>query len=78
MDKQSFETWPRPDESPAVSGPDYVALVIEWDDLPEEEVTARIARPVSPTTRLLAAAGAIGAFAALLLARWGLRRLRHA
>jgi hypothetical protein len=32
--EKSRHTWP-PDESPALDGPDYVALVIEWDDLAE-------------------------------------------
>jgi len=85
MEKQPwlFDDEPEPSE-----GPDYVALVIEWDDLADEledelenqiaapEETSAPAAPVaSPmrTSRLVKIAGAVGALA---LAVWGLRMLR--
>ena len=82
MPKQPFESWPRPDESPALAGPDYVALVIEWDE-PQEagapddtgEVTHRVIRSSGTIKKALAVAVSLGAF---LLATWGIHRLRHA
>jgi hypothetical protein len=61
----------------AIEGPDYLALVIEWD---EDEVTAIVtAEPPpaapSPARRIATVAGAL---AALALATWGLHRLRAA
>jgi hypothetical protein len=62
---------------PGLDGPDYVTLVIEWDD--EAEVTAVSALPLeppAPVSRTLVAI--VGALAALVFAAWGLRRLRTA
>ncbi|MBA3454777.1 MAG: hypothetical protein H0T42_16945 [Deltaproteobacteria bacterium] len=72
------DNWPHVD-APAETGPDYVALVIEWDEL-ENDVTQRVDRAaLRPAPDLLKkimiGAGALGA---LLLARWGVHRLRHA
>jgi hypothetical protein len=71
-------TNPREDV-PGLEGPDYVALVIEWNDddaatlvFPEPALEA--ARP-STTRTIVAVLGALGALA---LAAWGLRRLRTA
>ncbi len=70
------QEWPHV-EAPQETGPDYVALVIEWDDA--EEVTQVVDRhPVAPSPELKQVAIGVGAFAALLLARWGIHRLRHA
>jgi hypothetical protein len=73
------------DESPALEGPDYVALVIEWDQLADRiegelaaEPTERIVKPfpVGAITAIAAAAASLlGVFA---LARWGIHRLRAA
>ena len=71
------------DESPSVDGPEYVALVIEWDELADsleaqlrDEPSSLVAQPKvrSPWLRTLKiAAGALGA-AALA---WGIvHRLR--
>jgi hypothetical protein len=71
------------EEDPGLDGPDYVALVIEWDDLDDdEEVTAvssspRRAAPLSAVMRHPIAT-AVGALAALAFATWGLRRLQTA
>jgi hypothetical protein len=65
------------DEDPGIDGPDYVALVIEWED--EDEVTAVIntmPSPIAASARMLAAA--VGALVALAFATWGIHRLRAA
>jgi len=76
-------------DAPAETGPDYVALVIEWDDLADDvtEVTPRMGVPdmikarlqkvdvPSMVKKISIGAGALGA---LLFARWGIHRLRHA
>jgi len=64
----------------ALDGPDYVAIVIDWDELEwdEEEVTA-IVTTGSSVPRLSPArtlAALVGTFAALAFATWGLHRLR--
>ena len=65
-------------EAPAETGPDYVALVIEWDDVAEE--VTQVTPPVPPIhlpsvfKKIAIGAGALGA---LLFARWGIHRLRH-
>lgn len=82
MEKRSNQ-----DDDPGVDGPDYVALVIEWDEMAEalergpieeiaasDEVTTPIRRP-RPMPWIAVALGALGALA---LARWGIHRYRHA
>jgi hypothetical protein len=64
------------EEDPGLDGPDYVALVIEWDEDEDEATIVRELRPVSPVssfTRTIV--GVVGALLALGLATWGLRRL---
>lgn len=65
------------DENPALDGPDYVALVIEWDELADDldrqlrnEPSSLIAEPKAPAwpRTLKIAAGAIGAIALV----WGI------
>jgi hypothetical protein len=70
------QDWPAVGE-PGETGPDYVALVIEWDDL-EDNVPEVMEEPLTirPSARKKLAVGA-GALGALLLAAWGVRRLRH-
>ena len=71
------EEWPHVG-APAETGPDYVALVIEWDDA-ESDVTQVVDRPhVAPSSDLKKVMIGAGALGALLLARWGVHRLRHA
>jgi len=62
-----------------LEGPDYVALVIEWND--EEDNSAALITSSEPahlrgTIRTIAAV--VGALGALILAAWGIRRLRSA
>lgn len=65
---------------PAEAGPDYVALVIEWGDIGdvENEVTQVLERPRVDSALIRKLAIGAGALAALLFARWGIYRLRHA
>jgi hypothetical protein len=69
------------DDVIALDGPDYVALVIEWNDeddavtLPNREIVPEPARRISTPRTIAAVVGALGA---LVLAAWGLRRLRAA
>lgn len=87
MDKQQHGTWVGiPEESTVMNGPDYVALVIEWDEEPGEPVEAIAETQVTSKTlatrlahvplRMLATA--IAAVGAIGLAVWGIRRLRTA
>lgn len=67
-------------EDPGLEGPDYVALVIEWND--DEAVTlltdGLVAEPQRPGGRIRTIATVLGALGALMLAAWGIRRLRAA
>lgn len=63
------------EENPGLDGPDYLALVIEWDD---DSDVATIVRPReprhTPVSRKIAAV--VGALVAIGFATWGLHRLR--
>ncbi len=72
-------------DEPSLDGPDYVALVIEWDEIAdnlEREITqpnVQIERPVTLRSRLVRMiAPALGAVGVLGLAAWGIHRLRAA
>ena len=67
------------------SGPDYLALVIEWDDEPlgdrDTIETLPLTRPELPTrgSRVLRGlAISLGALGALAVAGWGVHKLRDA
>lgn len=70
-------------DDPGLEGPDYVALVIEWDgiaDALEDEITTRneaprLARKPHTWQPAFAVLGVIGV---LLLARWTIHHLRAA
>jgi hypothetical protein len=63
-----------PEESPGLEGPDYVALVIEWDDY-DADTMVRAREPArTPLIRRIATVA--GALVAIVVATWGLRRLR--
>lgn len=67
------------DEDPGLDGPDYVTLVIEWNDKDDDEVTAvsaEVPAIAAPPRLARKIATVIGALVALALATWGLRRLR--
>jgi hypothetical protein len=69
-----------PDEVPGLEGPDYVALVIEWADDGEPTTMSASAPDDSPSSPGLILARKIatvvGAVGAVVLATWGIRRLR--
>ncbi len=69
-----------PEENPSLNGPDYVALVIEWQDVADDDddtqVTQRIHR--APTALMQVAGVTLGAVGAIALAAWGIHRLRAA
>jgi len=65
------------DEDPGLEGPDYVALVIDWDvtaDSIEDELadTTQRLRKARDWTQVAAIAGA---FVVVALAGWGVKRL---
>jgi hypothetical protein len=67
------------ENDPGLEGPDYVALVIEWNDDAATAVGSDFGpEPTRYTSRGRTLVAVIGALGALLLAAWGLRRLRAA
>lgn len=70
-----------PDEVPGLEGPDYVALVIEWADNGEPTTVSASAPQAGPSSQRVLArkiATVLGALGAVVLAAWGIRRLRAA
>jgi hypothetical protein len=67
-----------PEENPALEGPDYVALVIEWDEADDQvtNVTARDEKLHLPKALLQVAGTVVGAVGAIALTAWGLHKLR--
>jgi hypothetical protein len=67
------------EQAPGLEGPDYVALVIEWNDV-EDDASVRVTHtePASSRGTLRTIAAVLGALGALLFAAWGIRRLRAA
>ena len=71
-----------PNESetaPGIDGPDYLALIIEWDDDTADTLVGEESQPPTrrtSTSRTIAAV--MGALGAVVLAVWGIRRLRAA
>jgi hypothetical protein len=69
------------EDDPGLEGPDYVALIIEWndEDAPDALASGALAREptrLTSTTRTIAAV--LGALGAVMLAVWGIHRLRAA
>jgi hypothetical protein len=60
--------------SPGLDGPDYVALVIEWEDSAATLVRPRAQPARTPMIRQIATV--IGALIAIGVTSWGLHRLR--
>jgi len=68
------------DEDPGLEGPDYVALVIDWDmtaDAIEDELseTTQPMRKQHTWRTASKVAGVAGALGVLALAGWGVKRL---
>jgi len=69
------------EDVPGLEGPDYVALVIEWNEDDDDAVTLVLPETEAEPTRtstVRTIAAVLGALGALALAAWGLRRLRTA
>jgi hypothetical protein len=66
------------EETPGLDGPDYVTLVIEWDEGADEPTMVSSKQPALSSSRGRKIATAVGALVALALATWGIRRLRAA
>jgi len=68
------------DDDPGLDGPDYLALVIEWDQIADaiDDEISRASPPqlVDHPFRMVVAAA--GALAALGFAVWGIRRIHAA
>ena len=65
-----------PQDAPGIDGPDYVSLVIEWDD--DVPTLVRAAAPDSAPARHHSILPVLSALAAIGLATWGIRHFRHA
>lgn len=68
-------------EDPGLEGPDYLALIIEWndEDTPGALAGGELARePARRTSTSRTIAAVLGALGAVMLAVWGFRRLRAA
>jgi len=66
------------DEDPGLEGPDYVALVIDWDvtaDSIEDELLGDTTQPLRMRRRWKTAAAVVGALGVIGLAGWGVKRL---
>ena len=66
------------EENPGLEGPDYVTLVIEWDEDAEAVtlVSAQDALGSTTSSTVRKVAAVVGALAAIALATWGIRHLR--
>jgi hypothetical protein len=64
------------EDVPGLEGPDYVALVIEWDDDADVATIVRTTEPSHAPFLSRKIAAVMGALIALGFATWGLRRLR--
>jgi hypothetical protein len=66
------------EEAPGLEGPDYVTLVIEWDEDSEAVtlVSAQDALGSAARSTGRKVATVVGALAAIALATWGIRHLR--
>ena len=69
------------EDNPGLEGPDYVALIIEWsdEDAPDALVSGELAQePTRRTSTTRTIAAVLGALGAVMLAAWGIHRLRAA
>jgi hypothetical protein len=65
------------EQVPGLEGPDYVALVIEWNDEDDgSDTLVTRSGPTYPHRTIRTIAAVVGALGALILAAWGIRRLR--
>ena len=67
------------EDAPGLDGPDYVTLVIEWDEDPDGATLMSAGEPAGPSVAHATGrkvATVVGALAAIVFATWGIRRLR--
>ena len=62
-----------PEQASRLEGPDYVALVIEWDEEDDQVTRVFTPNPIPLIRRKIATV--VGALSAIVLTTWGLRRL---
>lgn len=62
-----------PEHAARLEGPDYVALVIEWNEEDDEVTLVSAPNPIPVIRRKIATV--MGALSAIVLTTWGLRRL---
>jgi hypothetical protein len=65
------------EQTPGLDGPDYVTLVIEWED-DDAATIVSTKQPAQAPAMGRKIATAVGAVVAIALATWGIRRLRAA
>lgn len=69
------------EDDPGLEGPDYLALIIEWndEDAPDASISGEpVQEPTRRTSTNRTIAAVLGALGAVMLAVWGIRRLRAA
>jgi hypothetical protein len=64
------------EEAPGLEGPDYVTLVIEWDQGSDAPTLVSTMEPSRPSSVGRTIATLVGALAAIAFATWGMRHLR--
>ena len=64
------------EDDPGLEGPDYVTLVIEWDEGVDAATFVSAEEPDRAPSTGRTLATVVGALAAIALATWGMRRLR--
>jgi hypothetical protein len=61
---------------PGLEGPDYVTLVIEWDENSDAATLVSATEPSRASSVGRTIATVVGALAAIAFATWGIRHLR--
>ena len=64
------------EDDPGLEGPDYVTLVIEWDEGADTATFASAEEPDRAPSGGRTLATVLGALAAIAFAMWGIRHLR--
>jgi hypothetical protein len=64
------------EDAPGLEGPDYVTLVIEWNEDSDAATLVSATEPSRPSSMRRTIATVVGALAAIAFATWGIRHLR--
>ena len=64
------------EDDPGLEGPDYVTLVIEWNDATDATTLVTAEEPDRAPSKGRTIAAVLGALAAIAFAAWGIRHLR--